>query len=503
MTMAASLLRSMLALGATALLLTALPAPLHAASSAAQPAAAVAVQRDLADFDWVVAHVADNYAGWETKTAGARRADLDRLTAQLRAEVAAGGQGALRPALARWIGWFDDGHLQVNWTNTEGAPQPWRRLERRIDEPAARARLAALGADRAPVEGLWRIGDAYRLAVLRRPDAAGVYEAIVLSSTVPAWSAGEIKAVLTARADGRFDVDYGAADRTLARFTADVRTGDAILQTEGFGAWRRVLDDPAAERALSRRVPPDAFFIERVDARTLLIRAPSFDLSNVAVLEQLLTANAADIASTPQLIIDVRANGGGGDRVWEPLMALLYTRPYYRIGVEVRSSPANIAALRGLLPILRDNAPELEPLLAAQVQRMEAARGGFAPGEPYPFQIVRRDSVAANPVRAAVLIDGAASAAENFLLAARQSRKVTLMGQANSAGVLDFGDMMPAAAPSGRFVLSWPTTRSLRLPHDPVDPDGVPPDVAIPADVADPVAWAAAWLASAAPPAAP
>jgi hypothetical protein len=38
-------------------------------------------------------------------------------------------------------------------------------------------------------------------------------------------------------------------------------------------------------------------------------------------------------------------------------------------------------------------------------------------------------------------------------------------------------------------------TRSLRLPHDPVDPDGIAPDVLIPAETDDPVAWAAAWLA--------
>jgi hypothetical protein len=73
-----------------------------------------------------------------------------------------------------------------------------------------------------------------------------------------------------------------------------------------------------------------------------------------------------------------------------------------------------------------------------------------------------------NSARVAFLSDGIGTSAGNFIIDARQSRKGTLMGQANSAGVIDFGEMMTAPAPSGRFQLAWATTRSLRLPHDPV-----------------------------------
>jgi len=71
-----------------------------------------------------------------------------------------------------------------------------------------------------------------------------------------------------------------------------------------------------------------------------------------------------------------------------------------------------------------------------------------------------------------------------------------LMGQENSAGVIDHGEMMSMEAPSRRFTLAWATTRSLRLPYDPVDPDGIPPDVLIPNDIADPVMWAAQRIQS-------
>jgi C-terminal processing protease CtpA/Prc len=93
-----------------------------------------------------------------------------------------------------------------------------------------------------------------------------------------------------------------------------------------------------------------------------------------------------------------------------------------------------------------------------------------------------------------VLIDGAASSAEQFLLLARQSHKVTLFGKRNSAGVLDFANVVGMPTPSGRYQVYWGTSRSLRVPDDPVDPDGITPDIRIPEKVDDPVAFAKAWL---------
>jgi hypothetical protein len=42
--------------------------------------------------------------------------------------------------------------------------------------------------------------------------------------------------------------------------------------------------------------------------------------------------------------------------------------------------------------------------------------------------------------------------------------------------------------------LRWQAPRPLRLPDDPVDPDGIAPDVAIDKSVRDPIAYVQAWL---------
>lgn len=93
-----------------------------------------------------------------------------------------------------------------------------------------------------------------------------------------------------------------------------------------------------------------------------------------------------------------------------------------------------------------------------------------------------------------MLIDGAGSSGEQFILDARQSRKVTLMGQHNSAGVLDFSNVVSMPMPSGRLELSWPISRSLRLPEESVDLNGIAPHILIPPTEPDPVNYARVWL---------
>ncbi|MGB8840488.1 MAG: hypothetical protein WCC64_05420 [Aliidongia sp.] len=120
--------------------------------------------------------------------------------------------------------------------------------------------------------------------------------------------------------------------------------------------------------------------------------------------------------------------------------------------------------------------------------------GEYVQPDARPFSIDRLDRIMPFPKRVAILLDNAGSTAEQFLLEARQSHKVTLFGQRNSAGVLDFANVVSMPTPSGRFTIHWAISRSMRVPDDPVDPDGIVPDVLIPKNERDPVTYATRWL---------
>ena len=79
----------------------------------------------------------------------------------------------------------------------------------------------------------------------------------------------------------------------------------------------------------------------------------------------------------------------------------------------------------------------------------------------------------------AVLVDQrCASSCEQFLLYLRQGSAVTLIGS-HSAGMLDYSNVAFFMLPSHDRVLALPTTRSKRLPKEPIDGIGVAPDVVL------------------------
>jgi C-terminal processing protease CtpA/Prc len=79
-----------------------------------------------------------------------------------------------------------------------------------------------------------------------------------------------------------------------------------------------------------------------------------------------------------------------------------------------------------------------------------------------------------------IINEGNASSAEQFLLAAKESDKVILFGNCNTAGVLDYSNITPNPLPSNNYQLWCPMTRSKRLPENPIDNIGIAPDVMIP-----------------------
>jgi hypothetical protein len=108
-----------------------------------------------------------------------------------------------------------------------------------------------------------------------------------------------------------------------------------------------------------------------------------------------------------------------------------------------------------------------------------------------------RDSIRCAPERIGILMDNrCASAAEEFLLLARQSRKVVLFGS-NSRGCLDYSNVRKIPLPSGSRVLGVPMSRSRRLPQSPVDGHGIAPDVRLAEGERDPVGFVLGCLETA------
>jgi hypothetical protein len=457
--------------------------------------------QNLQDFDFVVAKITANYAGYETKTTGDEMARLTALTADLRNQARlASSPTALLAAMTQYIAFFKDKHTTVSViSSNDTSPSNTGPFAARVGvtEASARRQLAALGNRRAPIEGIWSIdGSRYKMAVLRDDQNAQAFSAIILNSTNEDWKPGMIKASIARTATGALAMTYRTGDFTEVLITPSLAANGAMLDVGDYGGWRNEWPNATSSESLDKMFPSSEFFVRRLSAKTLWIRLPNFRDENASVVAQLLKDNQGALETTDNLIIDTRRNGGGSDFVYDPLIPLIYTRPIYSVGIEMRASVDNIA-LRQTIAEELAKVPEAKDTVA-QLQRqnilMGANIGRYVQPNSAPFSIQRMTNVRLFPKRVAVLIDRAGSTGEQFLLDARQSHKVTLFGQENSAGVLDFANVVSMKSPSGRFEVQWPTSRSLRLPDDPVDIGGIAPDIRIPASVTDSVTFTQNWL---------
>lgn len=302
----------------------------------------------------------------------------------------------------------------------------------------------------------------------------------------------------------------------LAALTDSVRT--AARRAEGYvqcvralQRWARFFHDPhmvgpwqasapataPADSATSppavAKVPPDdpdRPALRRADDSTLVLRLPSFDLTYRSLIDSLIQAQRPALLSTPYLVVDVRGNGGGCTCSFEALSPLLYAGPVREPGSDVLASRANLAWYRGWLD--RDVLPTSDEVeIRAAVARMEAHPGELV--EFSPDTTVRRDTVFPLPRAVALLVDGkCASSCEDFVQEARQSRKVTVMGAENTAGVYDFGNIRKVYLPGYRQMMV-PTTRTHGPPIDGV---GFKPDVRVPKGEKAALAFARYWLES-------
>lgn len=177
--------------------------------------------------------------------------------------------------------------------------------------------------------------------------------------------------------------------------------------------------------------------------------------------------------STPNLILDLRDNGGGSDNACEGLIPYFYTQPIKMIGADILASETTISAYKKYLDDKNLSKADFDNI-NNKVARMEKAKEQWVRNnedetdsslqpKPYPKKIV-------------ILINKwCGSSTEELLLAARQSSKVILACE-NTVGNLDYSNIVQIPFSCFPYTLVYPTTRSRRLnTHQGIDNIGIAP----------------------------
>ncbi|WP_454804373.1 S41 family peptidase [Mucilaginibacter phyllosphaerae] len=392
-----------------------------------------------------------NYAGFKDKQAIMTKAGYDKMLKQYLA--LAKGPHADEHCLmiiSQYLQQFKDHHVSVR-ANFDATKLDSAYLAQREIIPLSDKKIAELRKSHG-IEGVYDFHDPakYKIAVMKDKTPLRDYVAVIISSNLPGWKPGMIKW------EGKMIND------TVARGVLYVLNG--MPKAEGFyfkgdriyGDWHR--EGTTVENPASSKYEPVAF--KKLSPKTAYLKVSTFDSSNGKNIDSIINANKASLNDMPNLVIDLRGNGGGADWTFAPLMNLVYTGPVKHIGNDLLSTDTNIEGWKVFLTD-EDRSEENKQGIRTIIKNLEANKGKMVTNTK-DFNITGYTAIA-SPKKVVILIDkGCASSTEEFLLEARQSKKVILMGE-NTSGTLDYSNVLTAPFPCMPYTIGYSSSRSRRI----------------------------------------
>lgn len=391
-----------------------------------------------------------NYAGFKDKEAQMTKAGYQKLVNEYVSYSKAphSGEQCLL-IITQFLDHFKDNHVYVRSNFGSAIDSAFIKQRQLINISDEKYRRLLRSTTK---EGIYYFNwdsTAYKIAVIKDKSPLHDYIAVTLSSKLPGWKKGMLKF------EGKMENDSLLKGVLFMRNQLPATQAFLFRGNTIFGDWQRV--GTVREKTTGSYEPVAS---KKISNKTLYIKISSFSPSNANNIDSVLRVNDAALRSMPYLILDLRGNGGGADYTYVPLLRYLYTNPVHNIGVDVLATDANIRGWKNWLDD-KDRSEENAKFIQSVITAMEANKGKMV--NVNDDQTTTMEQVLPYPAKVAILIDkGCASTTEQFLLWARQSKKVILMGDSTS-GTLDYSNKIEAPFLCMPYILQYSSSRSRRL----------------------------------------
>lgn len=334
------------------------------------------------------------------------------------------------------------------------------------------------------LEGIWET-DPYTIGIKKFGD---VYKGFIIQSGAENWKPEELK--LTINADKTKGVFY-VRDKTSQEVNNIHFVGKNHLEIGNF-SLTRVFPKFEREEGIENyyeAIQTQKPFLKAINNTTLLLRIPSFNGALKKDIDSVILANKAKIESTENLIIDIRNNGGGNDSSFSEIIPYLYTNPIRSIRAQFYSTKLNNQRMLFLYENYEKYgiSKEDREFLKKSYDKLNGKLGQFVSvhDDDSTVGISKFDKIYPYPKNVGIIINkGNGSTAEEFLLAAKQSKKVKLFG-VTTEGVLDISNMYFVNSPCNEFKLGYSLSKSFRIPDMAIDGKGIQPDYFIDKTIPD------------------
>jgi hypothetical protein len=395
-------------------------------------------------------HVEQNYAGFKDKVSVGNISKYIEFTAQ-KEKVAslAENKSQCYFIISQWLSYFNDHHLysSLNAESIEKIDPEKLQADFPIENLAVSDALIKKLENLKGIEGIYtKKGEGFSIAVLKNKNSFRDYVAVVIKSSDSKFANGTVLAELKEKSAKEYFFLYNSSNK-LAFSTIKPKDNELI---SGFVKNGKEITDNENYN----------FEAKLLNENTLYFNIPSFSWEAKPMIDSLFAAQKENLSKSSNLILDLRNNGGGSDDTYSIISPLLYTQPIKTIGVDIWASNDNI---KGWELILQDpNMPaESKPEIQKMIDKMKLqVNQNLNIAEDY---IDSSYTPLLFPKNVVILInEGCASSTEQFLLEAKQSKKVTLMGK-NTMGTLDYSNLRESNFCEMPYTLSTPTTRSRRI----------------------------------------
>lgn len=435
------------------------------------------------NFEFVYSKLKLNYAGWQDKTTHDPQT-FATFTEQHRAKATSeNNSNYCYKIIHDWLQYFQDGHTNLynkaSSLNLEGKTNEEIRTHFAttenvmLTEQQAKNQIDPLNI----LEGIWQ-NEAYTIAIIKNKNTNRDYIGVILKADSVFWMPGQVKIELQEKTSGKYDALFYMRDHSMQISSATIVGNE--LQFKNLNSFTKIYPHvEAIKQAENLEAISTQTELQKIDANTFYLRLPTFNHLIKSKLDSILLVNHEWLVRTPNLIIDVRDNGGGSDVTYSDVIQYLYTHKIKMINNSILSTPDNVAKFNAIL-----NDPQYpkhnKVYIRKLVTELEAKPNSFYRKKDNTITLKKKLE---NPKKILVLVNrGCASSCEEFVLTAAQSKKVTVMGD-NTMGVLDYGNVHTLELPYSDWGLQYATSRTNRLPDYPIDNIGIEPNVKIPKDV--------------------
>jgi len=384
-------------------------------------------------------------------------------------------------AIYEWMTFFRSGHIAIRRINQEQSQsdnkqsnqeiidsyRDWEKIE--VDLEKFKEQL--LKKDENGFEGIW-VSEPYKIGIKR---VGNEYLGFIIEADGVYWTKGQIKLRIKEDLSSTFYM----RDHSAQNFESVNLLGNNYLEM-GFFTLKRTFPKVNPESKIERyfkAISAENPYFEKVNANTVLLRIPRFWGSEKSKIDSVINSNKETILKTENLIVDLRNNGGGSDGSFQELLPILYTNPIRTVGVEMLSTPLNNQRMLDFINKDEYGFDEEGKKWAQEsYDKLSKHIGEFVMLNEDPITETTFDTIHQFPKNIGIIINESnGSTTEQFLLAAKQSKKVKLFGT-TTTGVLDISNMYFVKSPCEEFELGYSLSKSMRIPEMTIDDKGIQPD---------------------------